>query len=84
VQRTGDMVRMSVADQGNGISESDQEKLFKSFVQIDSSVSRQYEGTGLGLALVKKFVELHDGNVWIESKHGTGSMFIFTIPVNKK
>jgi two-component system NtrC family sensor kinase len=79
---TENMALISVADKGIGISKQDQEKLFNSFVQIDSSASRQYEGTGLGLVLIKRFVELHGGKVWVESEPGTGSKFIFTIPIS--
>jgi signal transduction histidine kinase/HAMP domain-containing protein len=82
VRCTGDMALISVADKGIGISKQDQEKLFNSFVQIDSSTSRQYNGTGLGLALVKRFVEMHGGRVWVESEPEKGSTFIFTIPIS--
>jgi len=76
-----DMVRIAVIDTGIGISKKDQEKIFQSFVQIDSSTSRKFEGTGLGLALVKQFVDLHRGNVWVESEPGKGSTFIFCLPI---
>ncbi|SES85162.1 PAS domain S-box-containing protein [Methanococcoides vulcani] len=69
-----------VKDIGIGISPEDQEKLFKPFFQVDSSNSREYGGTGLGLALVKKFVEMHGGEVWVESELGKGSTFGFSIP----
>jgi len=83
-KRVDDHIRIEVIDTGIGISEEDQKKLFKSFVQIDSSNSRQFTGTGLGLALVKQFVEMHGGKVWIESEHDKGSTFIFTMPIKKK
>lgn len=76
-----DMVYISVEDTGIGISRMDQEKLFKPFTQIDSSISRKYEGTGLGLALSKELVVLHGGKIWVESEPGKGSTFTFTIPV---
>jgi signal transduction histidine kinase len=75
------MAEISVTDTGIGISAEDQEKLFTPFHQIDSSMSRKYQGTGLGLALVKRFVELHGGNITVESEPGIGSTFIFTIPL---
>jgi len=71
---------ISVADSGIGISKEDQEKLFQPFKQIDSSLARKFEGTGLGLALCKRMVELHGGRIWLESKEGKGSTFSFTIP----
>ncbi|WP_406661651.1 PAS domain S-box protein [Methanolobus sp. ZRKC3] len=73
---------ISVLDTGIGISSNDQYKLFRPFSQIDSDTSRQYDGTGLGLSLVKDLVELHGGDVWVESEFGKGSDFTFTLPVN--
>lgn len=84
VKREGDLLNISVADSGIGISEEDQEKLFEPFQQLDTSNSRRYEGTGLGLALVKDLVELHGGNIWVESEPGKGSIFIFSIPICRK
>jgi PAS domain S-box-containing protein len=78
----GDMVYISVEDTGIGISRMDQEKLFKPFTQIDSSISRKYEGTGLGLALSKELVVLHGGKIWVVSEPGKGSAFTFSIPVH--
>ena len=69
-----------VEDTGIGIREEDMDKLFKEFSQIDSSYSRQHEGTGLGLALTNKLVQMHEGNIWAESEYGKGSKFSFTIP----
>ncbi|MDD3247332.1 MAG: PAS domain-containing sensor histidine kinase [Methanosarcina sp.] len=79
--KAGDSVRVSISDTGIGISEKDQKLLFQPFMQVDSSISRQYEGTGLGLALVRKFVELHGGKVWVESETGKGSTFTFELPL---
>ena len=72
----------SVSDTGIGISVEDINKLFQPFVQINSSLSRQYAGTGLGLNLVKKLVELHGGKVSVGSKVGEGSCFTVSIPFN--
>jgi PAS domain S-box-containing protein len=72
---------VSVTDTGIGISREDQKKLFKPFSQIDASISRTYEGTGLGLALVKELVELHGGKIWVQSEPGRGSKFTFELPV---
>lgn len=79
--KTEDSVRISVSDTGIGISEENQKLLFQPFRQIDASINRHYEGTGLGLALVKKFVNLHGGRVWVESEPGKGSTFEFELPL---
>jgi signal transduction histidine kinase/DNA-binding response OmpR family regulator len=70
-----------VKDTGIGIPPTAFEKVFKRFVQIDSSSSRKYQGTGLGLTLCKEFVELHGGEIRVESELGEGSTFIFTLPL---
>ncbi|WP_440951682.1 ATP-binding protein [Methanococcoides sp. FTZ1] len=80
VSRPGEMVSVFVEDTGLGISENDLHKLFDPFSQVDSSTSREYGGTGLGLALVKNFVEMHGGEVRVESEVGKGSKFSFTLP----
>ncbi|MDK2830508.1 MAG: hypothetical protein PWQ75_260 [Methanolobus sp.] len=74
-------VTMSITDTGIGISPEDQNKLFKPFSQIDTSISRSFEGTGLGLALVKELIELHGGRIWVESEAGKGSTFSFKLPI---
>ena len=73
-------IRVEVIDTGIGIAVEDQPKLFKEFVQIDASASRHYEGTGLGLALCKRLVELHGGHIGCNSARGAGSTFWFTLP----
>jgi PAS domain S-box-containing protein len=70
----------SVTDTGIGIASQDLHKLFQTFVQIDSSIDRHYEGTGLGLALVKQITEMHHGQVSVESSPGLGSCFTITLP----
>jgi signal transduction histidine kinase len=79
----GSFIEISVVDSGIGISEEDKEKLFKPFQQLDSSVSKKHQGTGLGLSLCKKIIELHGGRIWVESGEGKGSRFIFAIPLQK-
>lgn len=69
-----------VHDEGTGIPSDFINELFKPFSQMDSSLSRQQEGTGLGLALSKRLVELHDGTINVESKMGVGSVFSFRLP----
>lgn len=73
-------LRFVVWDQGIGIAPQDTERIFQPFVQIDSTLARQYSGTGLGLALVQRLVELHGGSVRVESEQGQGSRFIVTLP----
>jgi len=76
-----DFIEISVKDTGIGIKPEDLSKLFQTFSQIESTLTKTVEGTGLGLALTKKLVELHGGKIRAESEFGKGSRFIFTIPV---
>jgi PAS domain S-box-containing protein len=80
VQAEMDFLAFSVTDTGIGIATSDLDKLFKPFVQIDSKLNRQYNGTGLGLALVRRLVELHGGKVEVTSTIGQGSCFTVYFP----
>ena len=75
-------VEVAVADTGVGIAPEDQEAVFEEFRQVGSSAAKQ-EGTGLGLALCRKFVELHNGRICVTSQVGVGSTFTFTIPVRR-
>ena len=77
---TDDLVRFMIWDTGVGIATEDMEKLFEPFVQIDSRLSRQYEGTGLGLALVYRMTKLHGGSVTVESEVAKGSYFTVSLP----
>jgi len=74
------LMRFSITDTGIGIRPEDLQKIFDPFVQVDSSSSRQYEGSGLGLALVKKLVDLHSGKLEVQSEIDKGSCFSFTLP----
>ena len=76
----GKCIALTVSDTGIGISAEDQAKLFQPFVQLDSKLSRQYSGTGLGLSLVLRLAELHGGQVRLESAPGQGSRFTVTLP----
>jgi GAF domain-containing protein len=73
-------VEISVSDTGIGISPEDQAKIFEEFRQVGTDYAHKTEGTGLGLTLAKKFVELHGGRIWVESEVGKGSTFSFTLP----
>ena len=73
-------IEISVSDTGIGIKEEDMPRLFHEFTQLQTAYTKEYEGTGLGLALTKKFVELHGGRIWVESEFGKGSRFAFVIP----
>jgi signal transduction histidine kinase len=73
-------VEISVSDTGVGIAPEDQEAIFEEFRQVGTA-DKKVEGAGLGLALSRKFVELHGGRIWVESQVGVGSTFAFTIPM---
>jgi signal transduction histidine kinase/ActR/RegA family two-component response regulator len=79
-RRDGDGLAVSVIDTGIGIREEDQDRIFQAFTQVDGSYARRYQGTGLGLTLVKKFVEMHGGRVSLTSRFGEGCDFTFIIP----
>jgi signal transduction histidine kinase len=81
-ERVDGEVHVAVADTGIGIALEDQERIFEEFQQTEAG-ARQREGTGLGLALSKRLVELHGGRIWVESAPGRGSRFVFTLPVGE-
>ncbi|MGC9348838.1 MAG: ATP-binding protein [Anaerolineae bacterium] len=72
---------VSVADTGLGIAPDDMRKLFQPFQQVDGSIRRRYGGTGLGLSISKRFIELHGGEIWVESEPGVGTTFSFRLPI---
>ena len=76
-----DAVEISVADTGIGISVADQALIFDEFRQVGGDYAGKPEGTGLGLTLARKFVEMHGGRIWVESELGKGSTFGFTLPL---
>lgn len=75
-----DCLLVCVEDTGIGIKADEIGKLFSEFTQLESVYTKKYEGTGLGLALTKRLVELHGGKIWVESEEGKGSRFFFTLP----
>ena len=74
------VVEISVEDTGTGIPKDKVEKVFNRFEQVDPSLVKKREGCGIGLSLTKHLVEMHGGEIWVESQEGKGSKFIFTIP----
>jgi len=76
--KNDDMLRFSVRDSGIGIPEGKLEAIFASFTQVDSSTTRKYGGTGLGLTICRSLSEMMDGRIWVESEEGEGSTFFFT------
>jgi signal transduction histidine kinase len=76
-----DEVQIEVSDTGPGIPPADRERIFLEFQQVGRDAGKP-QGTGLGLALAKKFVELHGGRIWVESEAGKGSRFTFTLPIH--
>jgi signal transduction histidine kinase len=79
-RREGGAVVIAVADTGIGIAPEDHEAVFEEFRQVGRNYTNKQEGTGLGLALTRKFVELHGGRIWLDSAPGRGSKFTFTLP----
>ncbi|MBI3803394.1 MAG: response regulator [Nitrospirae bacterium] len=79
--REDNQVAVRITDTGIGIPKGHMSKLFSRFSQADSSASRKFEGTGIGLALAKELVELHQGKIWAESEEGRGSTFHFVLPI---
>ena len=77
----GNSVQVSVKDTGVGIAEKDQQAVFEEFRQVGGDYATKQEGTGLGLALTRRFVELHGGKISLESEPGKGSTFTFTLPL---
>jgi signal transduction histidine kinase len=80
VRATGDDLLVEVGDTGVGIAAEHHDLIFREFAQVDATPSRPHHGTGLGLTIARKLVELHGGRIWVESALGEGSRFFFTIP----
>ena len=79
-QRDANGVMVTVKDSGMGVAPEDHATIFQEFRQLKSSGSAKLEGTGLGLSLAKRLVELHGGRIWVESERGQGASFMFTLP----
>ena len=80
-QVRNNMLDISISDTGIGIPSDKLDDIFRSFEQVDSSLTREYGGTGLGLSITKKLVELHDGNISVQSEQDKGSTFTFSLPI---
>jgi len=78
-----DSIVVEVGDSGVGIAPEHHDLIFREFAQVDSTPSRPHHGTGLGLTIARKLVELHGGRIWLESQLGTGSRFFFTVPIEQ-
>jgi signal transduction histidine kinase len=79
-----DELLIEVGDTGVGIAPEHHDLIFREFAQVDATPSRPHHGTGLGLTIARKLVELHGGQIWVESALGTGSRFFFTIPYARR
>ncbi len=83
IVKKGSDYLITVKDDGVGIAQEQHDVIFDEFRQLDGSHTRKYEGSGLGLALAKRFVELHNGKLWVESELGKGSCFQFSLPISQ-
>jgi signal transduction histidine kinase len=79
-EAVGEKVQVFVADTGIGIPEEDLERVFDRFYQVESHLTRRHEGMGLGLSIARTMIEMHNGEIWCESKEGVGSIFGFSLP----
>lgn len=83
-ETSGGYVQVFVVDTGIGIPESEIERVFERFYQVESHLTRKHGGMGLGLSIAKAMVEMHNGQIWCESKEGVGSLFCFMLPANQE
>jgi signal transduction histidine kinase len=75
---------IAVTDTGIGIPEGDVERVFERFYQVESHLTRKHGGMGLGLSIAKAMVEMHNGQIWCESRQGVGSLFSFMLPASEE
>ncbi len=80
----GQNIQITVADNGIGIPQEKQKRIFERFYQVDGSARRRFGGTGVGLALAKRIIDAHGGALWVKSEEGKGSQFMFTLPIKQK
>ena len=80
-RQEGPMIRIDIEDNGIGIPEEDTSRIFERFYRVDKARSRELGGTGLGLSIVKHIVLAHNGEVFVQSQPGAGSIFSFTLPL---
>jgi signal transduction histidine kinase len=83
-QRDGRWICVQVSDTGIGIPEAEHERIFDRFYQVDASLTREVGGTGIGLNIVKEYVKMHGGKVWVESEPGKGAKFVFRLPAMER
>ncbi|MFQ5942956.1 MAG: sensor histidine kinase [Anaerolineales bacterium] len=83
-EASDDFVRVFVVDSGIGIPERDVDRVFERFYQVESHLTRKHGGMGLGLSIAKAMVEMHQGQIWCESKEGVGSLFCFMLPISEE
>jgi signal transduction histidine kinase len=83
-EKSGGYVKVFVVDTGIGIPEDDIERIFDRFYQVESHLTRKHGGMGLGLSIAKTMVEMHNGQIWCESKEGTASLFCFMLPTDEQ
>jgi signal transduction histidine kinase len=79
---TGDGFTIAVEDTGPGIDPADQARIFEEFQQADNSATKTKGGSGLGLSIARRIIDMHGGRLWVESSVGCGSTFFFTVPIS--